>query len=154
MENLNVIQNLGNKALEECDRLFQHFDKRAHRYKKQYQTFTYLTLALTAAVTVISALQALYKPLDWWIWVLPVASGAASFCASMVHATNSHQLWLRARAMTHQLATERFFFTQGTGLYAEGDECTRARRFSERVMEIWKGGHDAWEEAIEGQTGV
>jgi hypothetical protein len=154
MENLNISQNPVNKALDECNRLFTHFDERAHRYKRQYETFTYLTLGLTGAVTVISALQALYKAQDWWIWVLPVVSGAATFCASMVHATNSHQLWLRARAMTHRLATERFLFTQDTGPYAEGDEGTRARRFSERLMEIWKDGHDAWEKAIEGQKGV
>jgi hypothetical protein len=56
--------------------------------------------------------------------------------------------------MTHRLATERFPFTQDSGPYAEGDEDTRARRFSERLMEIWKGGHDAWEKAVETQKGV
>lgn len=153
MEKLDIT-SLSSTALDECDRLFKHFDERAHHYKRQYETFTYLTLGLTGAVTVISALQALYKPMDWWIWVLPVVSGAATFCASMVHATNSHQLWLRARAMTHQLATEKFLFIQGSGLYAESDEVTQARRFSERLMEIWKGGHDAWEKAIEDRKGV
>lgn len=154
MEQCTQLPNPQLTALEECERLFKHFDTRARRYKRQYVTFTYLTLGLTGAVTVISALQPLYKPQDWWIWVLPVVSGAATFCASMVHATNSHQLWLRARAITHQLATEKFLLTQCAGLYAEGDNDVRAKRFSERLMQIWKGGHDAWEKAIENQKGV
>jgi len=122
MKNFEQSTNLRDQAIAKCDDLFEHFDTRAHRYKRRYERYTYLTLGLTAAITVISALQALYKPVTWWVWVLPVVSGLATFCASMVHATNAHQLWLRARTMTQKLETERFLFTQRAGVYAEGDE--------------------------------
>jgi len=138
-------------ALQECDRLFKHFDERARRYKRSFTRYKYSSVALTVGVTVISALQAIYTPSLSWQWILPVASGLAAFCTTMVHATNAQELWLRARSMTHKLPRERFLFLQSAGPYT-GEETSDARLFAERLMDIWVGGHAEWEQAIENQA--
>jgi hypothetical protein len=140
-------------ALQEWDKLFKHFDERAIRYKKTFSRYKYSSLALTVGVTVISALQAIYTPSLAWQWVLPVVSGLAAYFTTMVHATNAQELWLRARTMTHRLATERFLFLQSAGPYV-GDKANDVRLFSSRLMELWAGGHTQWEQAIERQKAV
>ena len=141
-------------ALEECDGLFKHFDERAKGHKKRFVRYKYSSVALTVGVTVISALQAIYQPAPLWAWVLPVISGLAAFCTTMVHATNSQELWLRSRSMTQRLNTERFLFLQGAGIYAEREETEAVKLFSNRLMEIWAGGHEQWEKAVELQKGA
>lgn len=141
--------NSRQSALEECDRLFTHFDVRAKRHKKRFNRHKYASVALTVAVTVIAALQGIYSPALWWAWVLPVVSGLAAFCTTMVHATNAQELWLRSRTMTQRLAAERFLFLQGAGAYLEQDENGSVKLFSNRLMEIWEGGHEEWAKAIE-----
>jgi Protein of unknown function (DUF4231) len=140
-------------ALQKCDELFTHFDKRARRYKRSFTRYSYSSVALTVGVTVISALQAIYRPSLSWQWILPVASGLAAFATTMVHATNAQELWLRARSMTQKLATERFLFLQSAGSYT-GDDTSNLQLFSKRLMEVWAGGHAEWEHAIESQKGA
>jgi hypothetical protein len=138
-------------AIQECDKLMKHFDERARRHKRTFVRYKYLSVALTCCVTVISAIQGIYQPTLSWAWVLPVASGLAAFCTTMVHATNAQELWLRSRSMTHRLTTERFLFLQATGNYAEEEDAQRVKLFSKCLMEIWAGGHDQWEKAVEHQ---
>lgn len=126
-------------ALQECDKLIEHFDTRARKHKRTFVRYKTLSIALTCGVTVISALQGIYQPTLYWAWVLPVVSGLAAFCTTMVHATNAQELWLRARSMTHRLTSEQFLFLQGAGKYAE-EEAQRVKLFSKRLMEIWAGG--------------
>lgn len=140
-------------ALQECDRLFKHFDERATKHKKSFSRYKYSSVALTVGVTVISALQAIYTPSLAWQWVLPVASGLAAYFTTMVHATNAQELWLRARTMTHRLAAERFLSLQSVGPYVRG-QANDVRLFSNRLMEVWAGGHAQWEQAIEQQKVV
>ena len=83
--------------------------------------------------------------------MLPVVSGLAAFCTTMVHATNAQELWLRSRSMTQLLNTERFLFLQGAGIYSEQEETRSVKLFSNRLMEIWAGGHEQWEIAIKHQ---
>lgn len=137
-------------ALEECDKLFKHFDEQARRYKRTFARYKYSSIALTVGVTVVSALQAIYAPSFVWQWILPVASGLAAFFTTMVHATNAQELWLRARSMTQKLATERFLFLQTADPYT-GDDTSDARLFAKRLMEVWSDGHAEWQQAIEGQ---
>ena len=146
--------NSRQSALEKCDELFAHFDLRAKRHKKNFSRYKYASVALTVAVTVIAALQGIYSPAPWWAWVLPVVSGLAAFCTTMVHATNAQELWLRARTMTQRLDAERFLFLQGAGAYSEQDENRSVNFFSDRLMEIWEGGHEEWTKAIEHQKGA
>jgi hypothetical protein len=143
--------NSHESALEECDRLVKHFDERAKGHKKKFVRYKYSSVALTVGVTVISALQAIYQPAPFWAWVLPVVSGVAAFCTTMVHATNAQELWLRARSMTHRLNTEQFLFLQGAGIYSEREETDSVKLFSNRLMDIWAGGHEQWEKAVEHQ---
>ena len=140
-------------ALQECDRLFKHFDERAKQFKASFARYKYSSVALTVGVTVISALQGIYQPTPLWAWLLPVASGLAAFCTTMVHGTNAQELWLRARSMTQRLTSERFLFLQDAGCYADGDNAQKIRLFSERLMESWAGAHDDWYKAIERQKG-
>lgn len=137
-------------AIQECNRLITHFDERARRHKKSFVCYKHSSVALTVGVTVISALQGIYQPGPSWAWVLPVVSGLAAFCTTMVHATNAQELWLRSRSMTHMLTAERFLFLQGAGNYSE-EEAKNVKLFSMRLMEIWAGGHEQWEKAIEHQ---
>jgi hypothetical protein len=136
-------------ALKKCQELFDHFNVRAKKHKKTFNRFKYLSVALTVGVTVISALEAIETSLIWR-WSLPVASGLAAFCTSMVHVTNAHELWVRARAMTHRLTAERFLFEQGAGIYAEAPQ-KATEVFSTRLMDIWASGHEEWEKAVEHQ---
>jgi len=140
-------------ALQQCDELFKHFDEHARRYKRSFFRYKYSSVALTVGVTVISALQAIYTPSLSWQWILPVASGLAAFCTTMVHATNAQELWLRARSMTHKLAKERFLFLQSGGPYT-GEETSNARLFSERLMDVWEGGQAEWEQAVQREKGA
>ena len=150
---MNPAQALNSResALNECDRLVVHFDVRAKGHKKKFEHYKYSSVALTVGVTVISALQAIYQPALLWAWVLPVVSGLAAFCTTMVHATNAQELWLRSRSMTQLLNTERFLFLQGAGIYSEQEETRSVKLFSNRLMEIWAGGHEQWEIAIKHQ---
>ena len=141
-------------ALQECERLVTHFDERAKRHKKQFVRYKHFSVALTVGVTVISALQGIYQPAPFWAWVLPVGSGLAAFCTTMVHATNAQELWLRSRSMTQLLNTERFLFLQSAGIYAEQEETRAVKLFSNRLMEVWAGGHEQWEMAIKQQKGA
>ena len=45
------------QAIVECDRLREHFDERARRYKRQYERYTYMNLGFSGAVTVVAALR-------------------------------------------------------------------------------------------------
>jgi hypothetical protein len=147
------VPNSRESAIEECDRLVNHFDVRAKRHKRKFERYTYSSVGLSVGVTVISALQGIYQPVPFWAWILPVVSGLAAFCTTMVYATNAQELWLRARSMTHRLNTERFLFKQGAGIYSES-ETDSVKLFSNRLMDIWAGGHEQWERAAERQKGT
>jgi hypothetical protein len=56
--------------------------------------------------------------------------------------------------MTHRLNTERFLFLQGAGIYSEPEESDSVKLFSNRLMDIWAGGHEQWERAVEHQKGA
>ena len=146
--------NSRESALVECDRLIRHFDERAQRHKKEFLRYKQSSVALTVGVTVIAALQGIYQPAPFWAWVLPVVSGLAAFCTTMVHATNAQELWLRSRSMTQLLNTERFLFLQSASIYSEQEETKSVKLFSKRLMEIWAGGHEQWEIAIKYQKGT
>lgn len=146
--------NSRESALAECDRLTLHFDERAKKHKNEFARYKHSSVALTVGVTVIAALQGIYQPAPAWAWVLPVVSGLAAFCTTMVHATNAQELWLRSRSMTHSLSAERFLFLQGAGIYAEQEETKSVKLFSSRLMEVWAGGHEQWEMAIKHQKGA
>lgn len=137
-----------NAALQECDRLIEHFDVRARRHKRTFNRYKYASIALTVGVTVIAALQGIYPPGLWWAWILPVVSGLAAFCTTMVSATNAQELWLRSRTMTQELNAERFLFLQGAGPYSEGDDLAKVKLFSTRLIELWTAGHDRWGDVI------
>ena len=143
--------NSRESALEKCDGLIKHFDERAQRHKKEFLRYKQASVALTVGVTVLAALQGIYQPTPFWAWVLPVVSGLAAFCTTMVHANNAQELWLRSRSMTHLLNAERFLFRQGAGIYSEQEEAKSVKLFSIRLMEIWAGGHEQWEVAIKHQ---
>ena len=146
--------NSRESALEECERLVRHFAARAKKHKDVFLRYKHSSVALTVAVTVLAALQGIYQPVLSWAWVLPVISGLAAFCTTMVHATNAQELWLRSRSMTQMLHAERFLFLQGAGSYSEQDEAKSVKLFSNRLMEIWAGGHEQWEVAIKHQKGA
>jgi hypothetical protein len=55
--------------------------------------------------------------------------------------------------MTHRLAAERFLFLQSAGPYA-GGQTNNVWLFSNRLMEVWAGGHAQWEQAVEQQKVV
>ena len=146
----DTASNSRESALRKCEDLFEHFDVRARRHKRRFSRYKNLSVALTCAMTAITALQAL-QPLPGLIYGAPIVSALAAFCTAMVHATNSHELWLRARSMTHQLESERFLFQQNAGIY-DKPESDATHLFSVRLMEIWERGHTDWEKAVEGQN--
>jgi hypothetical protein len=45
----------------------------------------------------------------------------------------------------YHLALEKFLYLQSAGRYANSNQEANARLFSERIVEIWSGGHEAWE---------
>jgi hypothetical protein len=135
-------------ALAECQKLFDHFDTRASKYKRTFQWYKHLSISLSIAVTVLSALDVAYGKSLLWAWLLPFTSGLVTFSTAMLHASNAHELWLRARSMTHKLETERFLFLQAAGPY-DADHDQNIRLFSERIMAVWAEGHTNWEKATE-----
>jgi hypothetical protein len=143
--------NSRESALQECERLVRHFDERAKGHKNGFERYKYSSVALSVGVTVIAAFQGIYQPAPFWAWVLPVFSGLAAFSPTLVHATTAQELWLRSRSMTQRLNAERFLFLQGAGIYSEQEENKSVKLFSNRLMEIWAGGHEQWELAIKHQ---
>jgi hypothetical protein len=141
-------------ALNECERLIMHFDERAKGHKRQFVRYKHASVGLTVGVTVITALQGIYQPAFVLGVDFAVISGLAAFCTTMVHATNSQELWLRSRSMTQLLTTERFLFLQGAGAYSELEEARSMKLFSCRLMEIWAGGQEQWEVAVRHQKGA
>ncbi|GEM_PF-1983334 len=135
-------------ALLECDRLITHFSREATQHKHQFRQLKYLSIFLTAFVTILSAVSTINK-VEQWQWVVPVVSGLATLSTTLLGQTNSQKVWVHSRSVQQQLQVERFLYLQEAGDYAnlETDEA-RVRHFSHRVMEIWSSGHENWQQSV------
>jgi hypothetical protein len=131
------------QALAECERLRLHFAKQGSRHKSLFQWLKYSSIGLTVGVTVLAAFPS--NPIPW---VLPVVAGLAAFCTAMLSATHAQELWVVSRAVQKHLQAERFQYLQGAGRYRRLGAEERLRLFSERVMEVWSGGHEGWEAKV------
>ena len=137
------LQEKHEQALKECDRLLDHFKTRAERNKHLFNGLKYSSIILTIGVTVLAALPA--NPIPWSV---PVVAGLAALCTTLLSATHAQELWVLSRSTQKYLMVERFHYCQGVGSYAELRDEDKVRRFSERVIEIWSGGHDAWQQNV------
>jgi hypothetical protein len=131
------------EALKECDRLIGHFKMRADRNKYLFKGLKYFSIIFTIGVTVLAALPTNPMP-----WTVPVVAGLAALCTTMLSATHAQELWVLSRSTQKRLQIERFHYCLGVGSYSELGAEDKAHRFSERVIEIWSSGHEAWQENV------
>lgn len=143
-----ALQQKQQGALSECDRLITHFSRKAAQNKYWFRQLKYLSIFLTAFVTILSAVSTVKKA-EQWQWVVPVVSGLATLSTTLLGQTNSQKVWVHSRSVQQQLQVERFLYLQGAGDYAnlETDEA-RMRHFSHRIMEIWSSGHENWQQNV------
>jgi hypothetical protein len=137
-------------ALKECQKLIEHFHKKANKSKNLYRRLKYSSIALAVSVTVLSALSAVQQTFPW---VVPVVSGLTALATALLGATNAQEIWVRSRTAEQQLTAEKFLYLQSAGRYANSSQGAKARLFSERIVEIWAGSHEAWEQVAAQVTG-
>ena len=121
-------------ALKECQRLIDHFHKKADKNKTLYRRLKYSSIALAVSVTVLSALSVVQQTVPW---VVPVVSGLTALATALLGATNAQEIWVRSRNAEQQLTAEKFLYLQGAGRYANSSQEANARLFSERIVKIW-----------------
>jgi len=137
------LQEKHEQALKECDRLIGHFKTRADRNKYLFKGLKYFSIILTIGVTVLAALPSNPMP-----WTVPVVAGLAALCATMLSATHAQEIWVLSRSTQKHLQIEKFHYCQGIASYSELSDEDKVRHFSERVIEIWSSGHEAWQENV------
>jgi hypothetical protein len=132
-------------ALALCDKLMQDFKDRADRHKRTFKLLRYTSVALAAAVTIISTLTAIG---GIYLWIVPVVSGLSALCTTLLSANNSQERWVHSRGVQQQLEAERFLYLQQAGDYATRDEEASVRLFSERVVAIWSEAQQGWAQGV------
>ena len=137
------LQEKHEQALSECDRLIRHFKRLSDRNKYLFRGLKYSSIILTIGVTVLAAFPSNPVP-----WTVPVVAGLAALCTTMLSATHAQELWVLSRNVQKNLQVEKFNYLQGIGSYSELRDKGKVHRFSERVIEIWTGGHEAWQENV------
>ena len=110
----------------------------------------YSSIILAVSVTVLSALSVVQQTIPW---VIPVVSGLTVLATALLGATNAQEIWVRSCNAEQQLTTEKFLYLQAAGRYSNLDPQASVRLFSERIVEIWSGGHEAWEQIAAQVTG-
>ncbi len=137
------LQQKRTEVLEKCDELLAHFKRKAKEHKRAFQLFKYSSIVLTISATIISALAALQSIASW---IVPIITGLAAPSTTFLTVTNAQELWVHSRTVQQQLTAEKFLFEQRAGDYAKLDEEAKVRLFAERIIDIWKRGHETWEQ--------
>lgn len=138
-------QTQTNDALQFCHHLMQDFKARADRHKRTFKFLRYASVSLAIIVTVVSTLTATRGN---FLWVVPIISGLAALCTTLLSTTNSQERWVHSRGVQQELEAEHFLYIQKAGPYASLDEEGRLRLFSERIIAIWSEGQQGWAQSI------
>jgi hypothetical protein len=102
------------EALNECERLIQHFSKEASEHKRNFEPLKRLSISLILVVAVLSTLSA-SKKLDEWEWIVPLISGLAALSTTLLSQTNSQKTWVHSRNVQQSLQVEKFLYLQDAG---------------------------------------
>lgn len=144
------LQEKQSEAIRECEQLIQHFRGQASQHKRDFMRLKKLSISLTLIVTLLTTLSA-GKKLGDWEWIVPVISGFAALSTTLLSQTSAQKTWVHSRSVQQRLNVEKFLYLQDTGNYTQLDEEEKIRYFSNRVMEIWSEGHEAWGQTVSEQ---
>lgn len=138
------------EALNECERLIQHFSEEASEHKHHFKQLKQLSISLTLTVTLLSALAA-SKKLGEWDWIVPTISGLAALSTTLLSQTHSQKTWVHSRSVQQRLQVEKFLYLQDAGNYSQLNSEDKTRHFSARIMGIWSEGHETWGQTVSQQ---
>lgn len=145
-----ILSEKHKEALNECDRLIEHFRNDAAKHRQNFRFLKNLSISLTLSVTALSILS-VGKQLEEWEWAVPVISGLAALSTTLLSQTNSQKIWLHSRNLQQRLQVEKFLYLQDAGSYEHLEPSRKNRQFSIRVMEIWSESHENLEITISEQ---
>jgi hypothetical protein len=134
------------EILKECDRLINHFSRKAHESKRNFRSFKYASVILSAIVAILTTLQSI-KHWSLLQAVIPAISSITALSTTLLAVTNAQEHWLQSRSTQQKLHIEKFLFLQEAGRYSDLELKERIKIFSEQVMNIWSSGHEQWEKS-------
>jgi hypothetical protein len=140
----SLLKSKQDEIIKECDRLINHFSNNAHESKRNFRSFKYSSVILSAIVAILSALQSI-KNLSLLQIVIPAISSVAALSTTLLAVTNAQEHWLQSRSTQQKLQVEKLLFLQEAGKYSDLELKERIKTFSEQVMNIWSSGHEQWE---------
>ncbi len=74
-----------------------------------------MIILLTALTSIVSSLQAIYKP-DFPEWILPIVCARATVAVAFLGASSSQKIWINSRTTGQKLQTEKFLCSQQAGI--------------------------------------
>jgi hypothetical protein len=132
-----------------CDERIAHFKKTADRQKRWWRLFQYTTMIVTVALTVVAGLSVgNVAVINKVPWLIPVMSGIAALCSTLLAASRAQEQYLYHRKIEVRMKAERILYQQGAGAYSKLSDEGRARRLTERIVEIWTSSYEEWENTI------
>jgi hypothetical protein len=134
------------EILKECDRLINHFSRKAHESKRNFRSFKYVSVILSAIVAILSTLQSI-KHWSLLQVIIPAISSITALSTTLLAVTNAQEHWLQSRSTQQKLHIEKLLFLQEAGRYSDLESKERIKTFSEQVMNIWSSGHEQWEKS-------
>lgn len=148
-----ALPEMQKEALNECERLIQHFRKEASEHKRRFKHLKFLSISLTFIVTLLSALAATNATKEWpqLDWIVPAIAGLATLCTTLLGQTHSQKIWVHSRSVQQRLQVEKFLYLQDAGNYSQLNNEEKIRHFSERIMGIWSEGHETWGQTVSEQ---
>src|SRR5262245_47494869 len=142
----SLLKSKQDEIIKECDGLISHFSNKAHESKRNFRSFKYSSVILSALVAILSALQSIK---NWSLLqiVIPAISSVAALSTTLLAVTNAQEHWLQSRSTQQKLQVEKLLFLQEAGKYSDLELKERIKTFSEQVMNIWSSGHEQWEKS-------
>lgn len=99
-------------ALQFCYHLMQDFKARADRHKRIFNFLRYASVSFAIVGTGIATIAATQRD---YLWIVPIISGIAALCTTLLSTTNSQERWVHSRGVQQELEAESFLYLQKAG---------------------------------------
>jgi hypothetical protein len=75
-------------------------------------------------------------------------SGIAALCSTLLAASHAQEQYLFHRKIEVKMKVEKILYLQGAGAYSKLSDEGRARRLTERIVELWTSSFEEWESSM------
>jgi hypothetical protein len=131
------------------DERIKHFKRVADNQRRVWRILQYTTIIVTVLLTVVAALSIGDKAvINKAPWLIPVMSGIAALCSTLLAASHAQEQYLFHRKIEVKMKVEKILYLQGAGAYSKLSDEGRARRLTERIVELWTSSFEEWESSM------